>query len=38
MPTINAWYQKVFDADVWWPPDGPNWSEIEDRYAALHGA
>lgn len=32
---INAWYQKVFDADIWWPPDGPNWSEIEDRYASL---
>ena len=32
---INAWYQKVFDADVWWPADGPNWSEVEDRYAAL---
>jgi hypothetical protein len=35
VPAINAWYQKVFDADVWWPADGPNWSEIEDRYAAL---
>jgi hypothetical protein len=35
VPGLNAWYQKVFDADVWWPPDGPNWSEIEDRYAAL---
>ena len=35
VPAINAWYQKVFDADVWWPTDGPNWSEIEDRYAAL---
>jgi len=29
------WYAKVFDADWWWPADGPNWSEIEDRYAAL---
>ncbi len=35
VPAINAWYQKVFDADVWWPRDGPNWSEVEDRYAAL---
>jgi catechol 2,3-dioxygenase-like lactoylglutathione lyase family enzyme len=35
VPEINAWYRKVFDADVWWPPDELNWSEIEDRYAAL---
>ena len=35
VPALNAWYEKVFDADVWWPPDGPNWSVIEDRYAAL---
>jgi hypothetical protein len=29
------WYRKVFDGDVWWPDDGPNWSEVEDRWAAL---
>jgi hypothetical protein len=32
---LNDWYAKVFDADMWWPADGPNWSEVEDRYAAL---
>jgi hypothetical protein len=35
LTTLMDWYRKVFDADVWWPADGPNLSEIEDRYAAL---
>ena len=35
LSTINAWYQKVFDADVWMGLEHPHWSEIEDRYAAL---
>jgi hypothetical protein len=32
---LNDWYRKVFDADWWWPADGLNWSEVEDRYASL---
>ena len=32
---LNDWYRKVFDAEWWWPADGLNWSEIEDRYASL---
>jgi hypothetical protein len=32
---LNDWYRRVFDADRWWPADGVNWSEVEDRYASL---
>jgi hypothetical protein len=32
---LNDWYRKVFDADWWWPAEGLNWSEVEDRYASL---
>jgi hypothetical protein len=32
---LNDWYARVFDAQNWWPDDGPNWSEVEDRYASL---
>jgi hypothetical protein len=35
LTALTDWYRKVFDGDWWWPVDGPNWSEIEDRYAAL---
>jgi hypothetical protein len=35
LETLMEWYRKVFDADWWWPADGPNLSEVEDRYAAL---
>ena len=35
VPALNDWYRKVFDAEWWWPADGLNWSEIEDRYASL---
>ena len=35
VPTINAWYEKVFDADVWMGGEHLHWSETEDRYAAL---
>jgi hypothetical protein len=35
VPTLNDWYGKVFDADWWWPAEGLNWSEVEDRYASL---
>ena len=33
--TINDWYERVFDADVWMGRVDPHWSEIEDRHAAL---
>ncbi len=35
VPALNDWYRKVFDAEWWWPADGLNWSEVEDRYASL---
>jgi hypothetical protein len=35
VPALNDWYRKVFDGDVWWCADEPNWSPVEDRYAAL---